>query len=80
MRIKKLVIKHPTPRRVMKEKKSGMKSPIMPKEHSERNEGQLNRPCGRKYAPNDSMGNPESLDKMNNGLSDYVKKNKMKYE
>lgn len=57
-----------------------MKSPTMPKEHHEKSEGQLNRPSGMKYAPNDSMGNPESLDKMNSGLSNYIKKNKMKYE
>ena len=47
----------------MKKDKGGMKSPKMPSEHTERREGQLNKPCGRKYAPNDSMGNPESLDK-----------------
>ncbi len=64
----------------MKKQKGGMKSPIMPKEHSEKNEGQLNKPCGLKYAGNDSMNNPQSLDKMNDGLANYAKKHKMKYE
>lgn len=61
----------------MKEHKSGMKSPRMPKDHFERDEGQLNPCCGEKYAT--EMGNPADLDKNSKGLADYVKKNKMKY-
>jgi hypothetical protein len=61
----------------MKEKK-GLRSATMPKEQFERNEGQLNPVCGLKYAT--EFGNPQSLDKMTSGLSNYVKKNQMKYE
>lgn len=61
----------------MKEKK-GMRSATMPKDHFERNEGQLNKVGGSKYSS--EFGNPQSLDRMNDGLSNYVRKNKMKYE
>ncbi len=61
----------------MKAMKSGMRSPIMPKEHKETSEGQLNPVCGIKYAS--EFGNPQDLDKASAGLANYVKKNKMKY-
>ena len=56
----------------------GMRSAKMPSREFERNEGQLNPSCGLKYST--EFGNPHSLDKMTKGLSNYVKKNKMKYE
>ncbi len=46
--------------------------------HFDRNEGQLGPGGGSKYSS--EFGNPKSLDKMNEGLCNYVKKNKMKYE
>ena len=61
----------------MKEAKGGMRSPKMPKEQFERNEGQLNPCCGEKYAT--EFGNPADLDRSTKGLADYTKKNKMKY-
>lgn len=57
--------------------KSGMRSPKMPMEHSEKSEGQLNPTCKEKYAT--EFGNPADLDKNSAGLANYVKKNKMKY-
>jgi hypothetical protein len=57
--------------------KSGMKSPTMPKEHFERNEGELGFQCKLKYAT--EMGNPADLDKNGKALADYVKKHKMNY-
>lgn len=61
----------------MKEKK-GMKSPRMPSEHFEKGQGKLGHEHKMKYGS--EMGNPHSLDKMTEGLSNYAKKNKMKYE
>lgn len=58
--------------------KSGMRSATMPKEHFEKKEGQLNKVGGSKYSS--EFGNPQSLDKMTNGLANYAKKNKTKYE
>ena len=57
--------------------KSGMKSPTMPKDHFEKDQGKLGHTSNLKYAT--EMGNPGDLDKANKGLADYVKKNKMKY-
>ncbi len=58
--------------------KEGMRGAKMPMSHFERNEGQLGPGGGSKYSS--EFGNPKSLDKMNEGLCNYVKKNKMKYE
>lgn len=52
-------------------------SPPAFKEHSERDEGQLDKTCGLKYAT--EFGNPKDLDKNATALADYVKKNQMKY-
>ena len=60
----------------MKESKSGMRSPTMPKEHFEKKGGDL-KAGNLKYAT--EFGNPEDLKKSNDGLVDYAKKNKMKY-
>jgi hypothetical protein len=49
----------------------------MPQERFERSAPQA-PVCGEKYGT--EMGNPESLDRMRSGLSNYVKKHKMKYE
>lgn len=59
----------------MKEK--GMRGAKMPAAHFEKNEGQLNKPCGLKYAS--EFGNPSDLDKNSNGLANYVKAKKAKY-
>lgn len=60
----------------MKDKKSGMRSPTMPKEHFEKSQ-KKSPVCGEKYAS--EFGNPEDLDKANQGLVNYAKKHKMKY-
>lgn len=65
-----------TKENVMKEK-SGMKSPTMPKGEFSRSEGKLGNTSNLKYGS--EMGNPKELDKNNEGLANYVKKNKMKY-
>lgn len=57
--------------------KKGMKSPTMPKEHFESGQGKLGHTSNLKYAS--EMGNPKDLDKANEGLANYAKKNKMKY-
>jgi hypothetical protein len=62
----------------MKKEKGGMRSATMPKEHFERKEGKLSSESRMKYSS--EFGNPNSLDKMTSGLSNYAKKNKMKYE
>lgn len=49
----------------------------MPQEHFERPAKQA-PVCGEKYAS--EMGNPESLDRMTEGLAQYPRKHKMKYE
>jgi hypothetical protein len=61
----------------MKKEKGGMRSATMPKEHFEKNEGKLGHTSNLKYAS--EFGNPQDLDKANEGLANYVKKNKMKY-
>jgi hypothetical protein len=60
-----------------KEDKGGMRSATMPKEKFEKKEGQLGHNCKLKYAT--EFGNPADLDKNNEGLANYAKKNKMKY-
>lgn len=60
----------------MKEK-SGMKGTPMPKDHHEKDQGKLGHTSNLKYAT--EFGNPKDLDKANEGLANYVKKNKMKY-
>lgn len=57
-------------------KKSSSKA-MLPKEHFERNEGEMGHESNLKYAS--EMGNPKDLDKSTAGLANYVKKNKMKY-
>lgn len=54
-----------------------MKSATMPKDHFEKSQGKLGHTSNIKYAS--EMGNPADLDKANQGLANYVKKNKMKY-
>lgn len=61
----------------MKKAEKGMRSATMPKEHFEKEQGELGHPSNLKYSS--EFGNPEDLDKNNKGLADYVKKNKMKY-
>jgi len=58
----------------MKKAKSGVG---MPKEHSEKGQGKLGHTSNIKYAS--EMGNPQDLDRANEGLANYVKKKKMKY-
>ena len=55
----------------------GMRNAKMPKKEFERDEGQLNPPCGLKYAT--EFGNPKDLDKNSKALADYVKKNEAKH-
>jgi hypothetical protein len=57
-------------------KKESMKG-SSPKSHFEKEQGKLGHPSGLKYAS--EMGNPKDLDKNNEALASYVKKNKMKY-
>ena len=61
----------------MKAMKSGMRSPTMPKEHSEKSMGNLGT-GGSKYAS--EFGNPEDLKSSNDKLGSYIKKNKMNYK
>lgn len=61
----------------MSKNKGGMKSATMPKDHFEKSQGKLGHTSNIKYAS--EMGNPADLDKANQGLANYVKKNKMKY-
>jgi hypothetical protein len=55
----------------------GMRSAKMPAKEFERMEGKLGHTCNEKYAT--EFGNPKDLDRANEGLASYVKKNKMKY-
>lgn len=55
----------------------GMRKAKMPSDHHEKKQN-TNPVCGEKYST--EFGNPQSLDKMNEGLVGFVKKNKMKYE
>lgn len=47
------------------------------KSHFEKDQGKLGHTCGEKYSS--EFGNPKDLDKNNEGLAKYLKKNKMKY-
>lgn len=60
-----------------KESKGGMRSATMPKKEFERSEGKLGHNSNLKYSS--EFGNPEDLDKNNEGLSSYAKKHKMPY-
>jgi hypothetical protein len=60
----------------MKEKKAGLRSPTMPKEHFEHKAEDI-PVCGEKYAT--EFGNPSDLQRAAAGLANYVKKNVMKY-
>jgi hypothetical protein len=60
----------------MKEK-SGMKSPTMPKGEFSRSEGKLGNTSNLKYGSSE-MGNPGELDRNNQALAAYAKKNKTK--
>jgi len=55
----------------------GMRNAKMPNKEFERNEGELGHTCNEKYAT--EFGNPKDLDRANEGLSSYMRKNKMKY-
>jgi len=55
----------------------GMRKAKMPSDHHEKDQGKLGHTSNLKYAT--EFGNPKDLDKANEGLASYVKKNKMKY-
>ena len=55
----------------------GMRKAKMPMEHFEKDQGKLGHTSNEKYAT--EFGNPKDLDRANEGLANYVKKNKMKY-
>ena len=61
----------------MKQDHKGMKNTTMPKEQFTKDQGKLGHNCGEKYAT--EFGNPKDLDRANEGLSSYARKNKMKY-
>jgi len=50
---------------------------MMPKEHWEKSEGELNATSNLKYAG--EFSNPSDLEKSTKDLAAYVRKNKMKY-
>ena len=54
-----------------------MKGAEMPQERFEKKVRGTAPVCGLKYSG--EMNNPEELDKMEEGLASYVKKNQMKY-
>ena len=58
------------------EHKDGMRSATMPKEHWEKREPNLES-GNEKYAS--EFGNPEDLQRSNDALVSYAKKNRMKY-
>lgn len=60
----------------MSKSKGGMRSPTMPKEHFERKESSQAPVAGLKYAS--EFGAGQEYDKASSGLSNYVKKHKMK--
>jgi hypothetical protein len=60
---------------MVKEKKAGMRSPTMPKEHWERDQKQ-SMESNTRYAT--EFGNPEELDRDQADLAKYVRKNKVK--
>ncbi len=49
----------------------------LPKEHSEKAQGKLGHNSNLRYADSE-MGNPGELDKRNEGLASYARKNKSK--
>lgn len=55
----------------------GMRNARMPAREFEKPQGKLGHTCGEKYAS--EFGNPKDLDRANEGLANYMKKNKMKY-
>lgn len=55
----------------------GMRKAKMPAKEFERMEGKLGHTSNLKYAS--EFGNPKDLDKANEGLAGYVRKNQMKY-
>ncbi len=59
----------------MSKKESG--SAKLPKDHWEKNEGELSKECKMKYAS--EMGAPSEYDRRSSGLADYVKRNKEKH-
>ena len=61
-----------------KEAKAGLRGPMMPKEHFEKNEGEMGHECDLKYVHGE-FSNPSELDKSTKGLADFVKKHQMKY-
>lgn len=61
----------------MKKDSGGMRSATMPKEKFERPQKQADG-VDEKYGT--EFGNAESYDKMNEGLVNYARKHKMKYE
>jgi hypothetical protein len=54
----------------------GMRKARMPAKEFEREQGELGHVCKEKYAT--EFGNPKDLDRANEGLASYVRKNKMK--
>jgi len=60
----------------MKKEHKGDKG-MMPKEHWEKGEGELNATSNLKYAG--EFSNPADLEKSKKDLASYVRKNKMKY-
>ena len=55
----------------------GQHSAKMPSDHHEKQQGKLGHTSNEKYAT--EMGNPKDLDRANEALASYVRKNKMKY-
>lgn len=55
----------------------GMRKARMPSKEFEHAQGKLGHTSNEKYAT--EFGNPKDLDKANEGLANYVRKNKMKY-
>jgi hypothetical protein len=62
---------------MVKHSKHSMKGAIMPSNHFERHEKGVSPVCGLKYSG--EFSNAEDLDKMQEGLASYVRKNQMKY-
>jgi hypothetical protein len=59
-----------------KKEEKGMRSAKMPENHWEKSTENLGG-CQEKYAS--EFGNPEDLQRSNDSLASYAKKNKMKY-